>query len=146
MLLFGLVYVINHTLSNWSWQFTFTFSIKCTYTIGHVVVLSHFCHRPHPIWSTMKVQFYFRCRSHYTISHVVSCLIFIGEHILSDGSWKFSFVFDVKQSYMIDHVVVLYGLHHRLHLIQSVMRVLFHFWCRLHLYDWSHHCPGSFLS
>lgn len=57
-----------------------------------------------------------------------------------------NFHFSLDCTYTISHVMVLSSLHHRSQLVRLVMIVLFHFRCRGNLYDWSRHCPVSFLS
>ena len=45
ILLFYLVFIINHTLSNRSWQFNFYFDVDQTYMIEHIIVFSDFRHK-----------------------------------------------------------------------------------------------------
>ena len=55
MLLSQLVFIIDHTRSNWSWHFSFVFSVDHICKIIHIVSLSGFCHTQHLIWSVMIV-------------------------------------------------------------------------------------------
>lgn len=54
-LLSCLVLLINHTLSNWSWQFSAVFYIEHTCMTGHVIVLSGFRDKLLLLWSIMIV-------------------------------------------------------------------------------------------
>ena len=70
MLLSHLVFIIDHTQSNMSRQFSFDFDIDQTYIINHVVVLSGFCHRLDSFRLITITQFCFRSRPHlYDQSH-----------------------------------------------------------------------------
>lgn len=61
--------------------------------------------------------------------------------ILSYRSWQFCFVFGVDWTCMINQVVVLSSLHHKPSLIESILKVQFHFQCRVDLYHRSRPCP-----
>lgn len=58
-----LVLIIDHTLLDQSWKFTFDFDIDRTCTISLVIVLYHFHHKLYPIGSTITVQFHFQSRA-----------------------------------------------------------------------------------
>ena len=93
-LLSCLVFIINGTQSDKSWQFSFDFDLDQTYTFGRVVVLSGFYQIPHLVRSITITQFRFRLRphlydrsSHYSIwfwSQIV--------HTQLDRSWPFNSV------------------------------------------------------
>lgn len=57
-----LLFVIDHILSHWSWQFSFDFGVGHNYMISDVIALSSIHHRPYYIGSIMTVQFHFRCK------------------------------------------------------------------------------------
>ena len=121
------VFIIGHTLSNRSWQFSIVFFRHHTCTISHIVVLFDFCdrphlvqliivlsclrHRPHIIWSVLTIQYCIMQRSLYY-----------------DWSWHCPIWFSwYNASYpMISHVFVM-----------TVRR-------RTTLSDRSCHCPISF--
>lgn len=58
-----LVFIIDHTLLEKSWKFTFDFDIDRTCTISLVVVLYHFHHKLYPIRSAITVQLHFQSRA-----------------------------------------------------------------------------------
>ena len=71
-----LVCIINRTLSNQARQFSFVSYIERAYMIGHVVVLSHFCHRVHTIQSILKFSIAFYGDHTYKIDQVVVLFVF----------------------------------------------------------------------
>lgn len=60
--------------------------------------------------------------------------------------WQLNFIVGIECTCIIDHIIVLSSLRHIPHLIRSIMKGKFYFWCRLHLYDCSHHCHIQFSS
>ena len=77
-----LVFIIAHTMSNQSWQFNIIFYLDHICTIDHIIVLSVFHDRPHPIWSIITVHFLFQCWPHL---HDMSrrCLIWYLSYTMS---------------------------------------------------------------
>lgn len=55
-----LVFIMDHTLLDQSWKFTFDFDIDRTCMISLVVVLYHFHHKLYPIGLVITVQFHFQ--------------------------------------------------------------------------------------
>ena len=56
----------------------------------------------------------------------MSYLVFFIVTTQFDRSWHFHIIFGVDYTYMIDHVIVLFGIRHKLHPIQSVTTTQYH--------------------
>ena len=119
-----MVFIINFTRFDRSWQFNIIFNVECTCTIGHAIVLSRvliihfrvwrridlyvghivvlfgFCHRSYLIQLIMRDPFRFRHRPH-----------------LYNRSWQFSIIFGVESACTISHVIVLSGFCHKPQLV-----------------------------
>ena len=103
-----------------------SFSMKTCCTISH-------------IWSVI-----FRWR--HVVRFLLSYLIAVTISTRFDHSRQFNIIFIVDHTCMISQVIILFGFHHKWHLIWSVMTTQFCFRCRLHLYNWSRHSPIWFSS
>ena len=110
-LLSCLIFIQDDTQFGRYQQFNFGFDVDQTYTISHIIVLIGFRNRSCPIESITITQFCFQRRPHlYDQSH--SCLIW------PSSKWAPNPIY---------HIIVLSGFHHRLHPIQSVMKVQYLF-------------------
>lgn len=94
----------------------YTIDVNCTYTIDHVIFLSVFHHKPHLVQSVMKIQFHFLLQ--------IACY----RPHLYDQSHRCPIQFQSKEAPdLICHVVVLSGVRCRLHPVRSVMKVQYLF-------------------
>ena len=140
MLLSYLVFVTDYTQFDRSWLFSINFGIDQTYMTNHVIVLSIFNHKSHPIWFVTKVQLGFTRRPYiyYWVHH---CSIWFSSYTTLDA-----IIFGINCTYTIGHVIVFSCFCQRLHLFQSITKDHYCFHRRLYLYDQSHHCPIWFSS
>ena len=83
MLLFCMLFVRNDIWFDQSLQFNIDFGVVCTYMFGHIIILSCFLHKQHPVRSITITQFSFCCRSRlfdlscpvWFLSHITPSLI-----------------------------------------------------------------------
>ena len=102
-----------------------SFSTCCT--IGHVVVLSGFCHKSYLVRSITTALFHFQCRLHLEDrSHY--CLVGVDTNrTWSNRSRQFSIIFDINQTYTIGQVIMMSSFHDRPHLVRSITITQFRF-------------------
>ena len=79
-----MVFVTSGTIYDWSWQFSFVFNVDHTCSIGHIIILSGFYHKLHPIQLVMTTQFCFYHRSHLCNQ---SCCSFVWFSSLTTPVW-----------------------------------------------------------
>lgn len=77
----------------------------------------------------------------YRLVMMFSCLVFLIDRIGFNLIGKLSFIFVIDRIYTIGHDVVMFGFHHRRHLVQSVITIQYHFCRRLYLSIRPCHCP-----
>ena len=83
MLSFCMLFMRNDIWFDQSLQFNIDFGVVCTYMFGHIIVLSCFLHKQHPVRSITITQFSFCCRSRlfdlscpvWFLSHIIPSLI-----------------------------------------------------------------------
>ena len=88
-----LVFMIDHILSDQSWNFSFDFGVDHTYIINHVFILSCLHHKLYHVGSIITIQFFFSTWSGLVrLATSLSFLIFIISHT---GTIGYVFVLSV---------------------------------------------------
>lgn len=128
-----MVFIVDYTPFDRSWQFNFIFGIDRTsiisqfcfdfrvdqiYRISHVILLPHFRKKTKPnlIGHNNLISFLVYTTSIRSLT-TLSYMDFIIVGTQSNQSQYFNIIFDVNHMCTIDHNIVLSGFHHRAHSI-----------------------------